>query len=65
MQFSKNGIALSLATIAATYLANNGVEVNPDSILEVYAAIALAGSWVIAIYNQKARSDSRWFIFKK
>lgn len=64
MTFSKNGIALSVLVVEFI-LASLGIEFEVGSIERTVQAIAVLVSFILMVWNQIDRMDTKWFVLKK
>lgn len=64
MIFSKNGIALSVLVVEFI-LASLGIEFEVGSIERTVQAVAVLVSFILMIWNQIDRMDTKWFVLKK
>lgn len=58
-------ISKNAAAILIVMLSFLGLEVGEDTALEVISAIGTFISFMILIWNQLDRRDTKWFFFKK
>lgn len=61
---SKNGIALVILLVEAG-LSALGVEFDGGTVEKAVEGVLVAVGLVLAVWNQVARYDTKWFIFKK
>lgn len=62
-QISKNGVAIAgFIVVAFGYF---GIELEVESVVDFLAAVALAVTTGMAVWNQFSRSDVKWFFLKK
>lgn len=60
MTLSKNGVGIAVFVLSLI-----GVNVAEGDLLTTVATIGQIVGGALAFWNQLARSDSKWFIFKK
>jgi hypothetical protein len=63
MTFSKNGVALAVLGLEFI-LTSIGVEFEAGSVARVVEGSVVVGSFLLMVWNQITRKDSKFFIFK-
>ncbi len=61
---SKNGIALGVLIVEAL-LSALGIEFEAGSVDKAVEGAVIVGAFILAIWNQLDRTDTKWFFFKK
>ena len=60
---SKNGVGL--ATFVVLVAGYFGIELELDGVVDALAALGVVASFVMMVFNQLERKDTKWFFFKK
>lgn len=61
---SKNGIALAVLIVEAL-LTSVGIEFEPGSVGKAIEGAVVLCAFLLAIWNQLGRTDTKWFILKR